>query len=105
MSETTRDSLRERALVLDAADPLAARRKLFALDDDGVYLDGNSLGALPVHVPARVQDVLTRQWGELRIRSWDESGWWTAPERIGDRIAPLVEAAASTRSSSVTRPA
>ncbi|MEW1626894.1 kynureninase [Streptomyces sp. NPDC089173] len=89
MSET----FRERALVLDAADPLADRRKLFALDD-GVYLDGNSLGALPVHVPARVQDVLTRQWGELRIRSWDESGWWTAPERIGDRIAPLVGAAA-----------
>ncbi|MET9928886.1 MULTISPECIES: kynureninase [unclassified Streptomyces] len=89
MSET----FRERALALDAADPLADRRKLFALDD-GVYLDGNSLGALPVHVPARVQDVLTRQWGELRIRSWDESGWWTAPERIGDRIAPLVGAAA-----------
>ncbi|MFJ9689086.1 kynureninase [Streptomyces bacillaris] len=97
MSETSRDTaratFRERALKLDAADPLADRRRLFALDD-GVYLDGNSLGALPVHVPARVQDVLTRQWGELRIRSWGESGWWTAPERIGDRIAPLVGAAA-----------
>ncbi|MYT90435.1 kynureninase [Streptomyces sp. SID8359] len=95
MSETTTtaEDLRARALKLDAADPLADRRRLFALDD-GVYLDGNSLGALPVHVPARVQDVLTRQWGELRIRSWGESGWWTAPERIGDRIAPLVGAAA-----------
>ncbi|MFD3412003.1 kynureninase [Streptomyces cyaneofuscatus] len=93
MSETSRDALRERAAKLDAADPLAAQRELFALDD-GVYLDGNSLGALPLHVPARVQDVLTRQWGELRIRSWGESGWWTAPERIGDRIAPLVGAAA-----------
>jgi len=41
----------------------------------------------------RVDDVVRRQWGELRIRSWDESGWWTAPERIGDRIAPLVGAA------------
>ncbi|MEV1045932.1 kynureninase [Streptomyces sp. NPDC049916] len=93
MSETSRDALRERALKLDAADPLAPQRELFALDD-GVYLDGNSLGALPLHVPDRVRDVLTRQWGELRIRSWDESGWWTAPERIGDRIAPLVGAAA-----------
>ncbi|TXS65275.1 kynureninase [Streptomyces sp. sk2.1] len=82
-----------RAAELDAADPLAERRKLFALDDT-VYLDGNSLGALPAHVPARIQEVLTREWGELRIRSWDESGWWTAPERIGDRIAPLVGAAA-----------
>ena len=43
--------------------------------------------------PGGSQDVITRQWGELRIRSWDESGWWTAPERIGDRIAPLVGAA------------
>ncbi|MGW1204312.1 kynureninase [Streptomyces cyaneofuscatus] len=93
MSETTYTELRERAAALDAVDPLAPQRELFALDD-GVYLDGNSLGALPLHVPARVQDVLTRQWGELRIRSWGESGWWTAPERIGDRIAPLVGAAA-----------
>lgn len=91
--DASRETFRERARKLDAADPLAAQRELFALDD-GVYLDGNSLGALPLHVPARVQDVLTRQWGELRIRSWGESGWWTAPERIGDRIAPLVGAAA-----------
>ncbi|MER6235582.1 kynureninase [Streptomyces clavifer] len=85
--------LRERAEALDAADELAGLRDLFVLDDT-VYLDGNSLGALPRHVPARMQDVITREWGALRIRSWDESGWWTAPERIGDRIAPLVGAAA-----------
>ncbi|MFF3316642.1 kynureninase [Streptomyces sp. NPDC003035] len=90
MSET----LRERALRLDAEDPLAKLREKFALDDETVYLDGNSLGALPAHVPARMADVITREWGQLRIRSWDESGWWTAPERIGDRIAPLVGAAA-----------
>ncbi|MEU8974491.1 kynureninase [Streptomyces monashensis] len=77
---------------LDAADELAPLRDRFVLDDV-VYLDGNSLGALPAHVPDRVADVVRRQWGELRIRSWDESGWWTAPERIGDRIAPLVGAA------------
>ncbi|MEU1216514.1 kynureninase [Streptomyces sp. NPDC005791] len=84
---------KERAEALDTADELAALRELFTLDDT-VYLDGNSLGALPRHVPARMQDVITREWGALRIRSWDESGWWTAPERIGDRIAPLVGAAA-----------
>ena len=78
---------------LDAIDELARVRSQFVLDEV-VYLDGNSLGALPVGVPGRVEDVVRRQWGELRIRSWDESGWWTAPERIGDRIAPLVGAAA-----------
>lgn len=94
--------LYERARELDAADQLAAVREEFVLDTvsdhaadaAGVYLDGNSLGALPVSVPGRVEDVVRRQWGELRIRSWDESGWWTAPERIGDVIAPLLGAAA-----------
>ncbi|MGW2954455.1 kynureninase [Streptomyces eurythermus] len=77
---------------LDAEDELAALRDRFVLDD-AVYLDGNSLGALPAHVPGRLADVVRREWGELRIRSWEESGWWTAPERVGDRIAPLVGAA------------
>ncbi|MFF8591898.1 kynureninase [Streptomyces sp. NPDC015220] len=77
---------------LDSSDELAHLRDRFVLDG-GVYLDGNSLGALPAGVPDRVADVVRRQWGELRIRSWEESGWWTAPERTGDRIAPLVGAA------------
>jgi kynureninase len=87
------ESYAEKAAALDAADELAKLRAQFILDDV-VYLDGNSLGALPRSVPGRVEDVVRRQWGSLRIRSWDESGWWTAPERIGDRIAPLVGAAA-----------
>ncbi|GHH91167.1 kynureninase [Streptomyces capillispiralis] len=81
-----------RAEKLDGADVLAGKRDEFVLDDV-VYLDGNSLGALPAVVPGRVEDVVRRQWGEARIRSWTEGGWWTAPERIGDRIAPLVGAA------------
>ncbi|MGV9242503.1 kynureninase [Streptomyces sp. NPDC003710] len=84
--------LTEKARELDAADDLAALRTRFVLDE-AVYLDGNSLGALPAAVPGRMEDVVRRQWGALRIRSWDESGWWSAPERIGDRIAPLVGAA------------
>ncbi|MHC0429406.1 kynureninase [Streptomyces sp. O3] len=84
--------LAEKAAALDGSDELAEARERFVLDDDVVYLDGNSLGALPRAVPARIADVVTREWGELRIRSWTESGWWTAPERIGDRIAPLVGA-------------
>ncbi|MFJ8957273.1 kynureninase [Streptomyces sp. NPDC102381] len=84
--------LYERARELDAKDELAGVRGEFVLDDAVVYLDGNSLGALPANVPGRVDDVVRRQWGELLIRSWTESGWWTAPERIGDLIAPLVGA-------------
>ncbi|MDR6976455.1 kynureninase [Streptomyces sp. 3330] len=87
------EQLAFKAKELDGGDELAGKRAQFLLDD-GVYLDGNSLGALPRSVPGHVEDVVRRQWGALRIRSWDESGWWTAPERIGDRIAPLVGAAA-----------
>jgi len=82
----------QKAAELDATDELCKLRDRFVLDE-AVYLDGNSLGALPRSVPGRVEDVVLRQWGSLRIRSWDESGWWTAPERIGDRIAPLLGAA------------
>ncbi|MGG8408322.1 kynureninase [Streptomyces sp. 12297] len=92
MSETT-PALADRAAALDAADELGKLRERFTLPDGVVYLDGNSLGALPASVPGRLADVVAREWGELLIRSWDESGWWTAPERIGDRIAPLVGAA------------
>ncbi|QDY78045.1 kynureninase [Streptomyces qinzhouensis] len=83
---------RARAAALDAADALRPVRDRFTLPEGVVYLDGNSLGALPAHVPGRIADVIGRQWGELGIRSWTESGWWQAPERIGDRIAPLVGA-------------
>ncbi|MFF0625074.1 kynureninase [Streptomyces sp. NPDC004296] len=81
-----------RAAELDAVGPLATTRDRFVLDDT-VYLDGNSLGALPRSVPGRIAEVINHEWGELRIRSWTESGWWTAPERIGEKIAPLIGAA------------
>jgi kynureninase len=97
MSESLRShprtTLVERAGQADLADPLAPVRDRFDLDDGVTYLDGNSLGALPRAVADRVAQVIRHEWGRLRIRSWTESGWWTAPERVGDRIAPLVGAA------------
>lgn len=78
---------------LDAADPLAACREQFALPEGVIYLDGNSLGALPKATPAALADVATRQWGDRLIRSWNE-GWIDAPQRIGAKIAPLIGAAA-----------
>jgi kynureninase len=87
------DQLADRAAALDAADELAPLRERFDLPEGVVYLDGNSLGALPRGVADRVADVIRREWGRLLIRSWEESGWWEAPERVGDLIAPLLGAA------------
>ena len=58
-----------------------------------IYLDGNSLGALPARDPAALADATTRQWGERLIRSWNE-GWIDAPARLGGKIAPLIGARA-----------
>jgi kynureninase len=82
-----------RAAALDARDPLAAVRDRFALVAGEVYLDGNSLGPPTTGILERLNDVVGREWGRLGIRSWDGSGWWTAPERVGDRIGALVGAA------------
>ncbi|WP_248966351.1 kynureninase [Sphaerisporangium perillae] len=82
----------ERAAKLDAEDPLAHVRDEFDLEPGVVYLDGNSLGAPPRGVAARVEEVVRHQWGRRLIRSWTES-WWSAPERVGEKIAPLVGAA------------
>lgn len=96
--DPVRGGRRAEAVRRDADDPLAAARDRFVVDpaDDPrgtVYLDGNSLGALPRAVPGRIADVIEREWGRDRIRSWWDHQWWTAPERIGDRVGALIGAA------------
>ena len=77
---------------LDAADPLAAFGQRFNLPDGLVYLDGNSLGALPRDTPARVARAITDEWGRDLIRSWNTAGWMDMPMRIGDKIGRLIGA-------------
>lgn len=78
---------------MDAADPLAFARGMFSLPDGIVYLDGNSLGALGNGVADRLSDVVRRQWGGHLVRAWNDDGWWTSPQRVGDRIGRLIGAA------------
>ena len=83
----------EHASALDAADPLAGLRDSFTLPADVIYLDGNSLGALPRAVPDRIAATVTDDWGDGLIRSWNDADWINAPRRVGAKIAPLIGAA------------
>ena len=82
----------DKARELDAADPLSHFRDRFVLPDGVIYLDGNSLGALPKAAIERVEQVVAGEWGEGLIRSWNDADWITLPQRIGAKIAPLIGA-------------
>lgn len=81
---------------LDSTDPFARTRALFDLPEGVIYLDGNSLGALPKAVKTRMAEVVATQWGEGLIRSWNTHDWIDMPGRVGDRVGKLIGAPAGT---------
>ncbi|WP_369662884.1 kynureninase [Variovorax sp. V15] len=85
---------REFCLGLDSEDPLSAHRARFQLPQGVIYLDGNSLGALPKTVPQRLREAVEVEWGDGLIRSWNDADWYPAPQRVGSRIARLIGAGA-----------
>ena len=89
------DLSRAGALALDAAGPLRDRRDRFDLPEGVVYLDGNSLGALPRTVAERVAAVVREEWGAGLISSWNDADWINLPRRVAAKIAPLVGAPAA----------
>jgi kynureninase len=91
-SSTTGKLDREALVRLDAADPLARKRDEFSLPAGVLYLDGNSLGALPKRVASRMREAVEKEWGQGLIRSWNDAGWYPAPQRAGAAIARLVGA-------------
>ena len=82
----------EEAEALDAADSLRFARERFRLPDGIIYLNGNSLGPLPRATPARLAELVERQWGQDLIASWNKHGWIDWPARIAAKLAPLVGA-------------
>ena len=74
----------------------ARTRALFHLPEGVVYLDGNSLGPLPLAARERVGRLLEKEWGELLIRGWTDAGWMGSPARIGDRVGRLIGAASGS---------
>ncbi|MEO8281568.1 MAG: kynureninase [Ideonella sp.] len=77
----------------DADDSLAPLRQQFDLPPGVLYLDGNSLGAMPRATAERVRQVISEEWGRDLIKSWNTAGWIDLPQRVGNKIAQLVGAA------------
>jgi kynureninase len=77
---------------LDRADELRGFRGQFELPPDVIYLDGNSLGALPRRTRERIAGVVERGWGRDLIQSWNGADWISLPQRTGDKIAQLIGA-------------
>ncbi|MDQ6935568.1 MAG: kynureninase [Actinomycetota bacterium] len=83
---------RDQAQRLDAESPLAFARERFRLPGNLIYLDGNSLGALPSAVPARMRKVVESEWGTGLIGSWNEAHWMELGARVAGRLGALVGA-------------
>ena len=81
----------EDAQQLDAADSLAFARERFSLPDGVIYLDGNSLGAMPSAAADKLAEA-QRQWRDDLIASWNKHGWIDWPVRIAAKLATLVGA-------------
>lgn len=87
------DTSIEFARKLDEHDDLSLLRgKFFNAEPGMVYMDGNSLGKLPLRTMDRIEEIIRDEWGTRLIRSWGEQ-WFTAPIRVGEKIAKLVGAA------------
>jgi kynureninase len=77
---------RRAAQQLDTDDELAGFRDQFFFPDSGLlYLDGNSLGRLPLRTMNRLNSVIGHEWGARLIRGWFE-GWMDLPQQVGDLI-------------------
>ena len=83
---------REDTIKMDGADPIAHLRERFELPEGDIYLDGNSLGALPLGVMERLEVAVKKEWGQGLIRSWNDADWYPAPQRAGAAIARILGA-------------
>ena len=88
MATKTRSELE----ALDQSDPLAAFREEFFLPDGVIYLNGNSLGAMPLAAAERARRVVEHEWAEGLIGSMNSAGWYELPSTLGRKIAPIVGA-------------
>ena len=71
----------------------AATKARFHIPEGMIYLDGNSLGPMPLTAVERARAVLVEEWADMLITAWNRAEWMDLPRRVGDRVGALVGAA------------
>ncbi|GAB5446341.1 kynureninase [Gymnodinialimonas sp.] len=82
--------------VNELAGAVLPMKEKFVLPEGVIYLDGNSLGPLPVGVTEVVSGMMRDQWGAHLIKGWNVDGWMAQPSRVGDRVGRLIGAPAGS---------
>lgn len=90
MSIPALSTAREDLIEADRNDVLASFRDRFSLPEGIIYLDGNSLGPLPLGAAERAAEVINNEWAQGLIRSWNTAGWFEMPSRLGDKLSKLI---------------
>lgn len=90
MSIPALSTAREDLFEADKNDVLASFRDRFSLPEGIIYLDGNSLGPLPLGAAERAAEVINNEWAQGLIRSWNTAGWFEMPSRLGDKLSKLI---------------
>ena len=93
LTRSSSDLTREQAKIFDEQDPLASFRERFVIQEGVIYMDGNSLGRLPVKTQELVASTVSEEWGKGLVRSWHS--WIDLASQVGASLAPLIGAASS----------
>ncbi len=83
---------KEKALSFDKLDPLASFRSRFIAEkEEMIYLDGNSLGRMPLETEFKMKSVISQQWAKGLISSWNDH-WFDLPQKIAAKLAKILGA-------------
>jgi kynureninase len=80
-------------IALDAASTLSGVRQRFSIPDGVIYMNGNSLGAMPKSVGDSLSAFVEKEWGQDLIRSWNVNGWYVLASQLGEQVSRLIGAA------------
>ena len=81
--------LKQIAIEKDNNDDLKSFKSRFVNNDNEIYLDGNSLGKLPVVTENDLISAVKNEWGQNLISSWNDN-WLKMSEKINFKMSKLI---------------